>query len=76
MPEERGRPTIELPADPLLRALVVYCVLGIAGILVTSIATRVLGLPAWLPQVVISLIVLGAPLAAAGAWLRDRRRTF
>jgi hypothetical protein len=65
---------MELPRDPLLRALAIYGIIGFAVLLAAPVVIAVFGLPQWLSSLVIMSVILAAPVVAAGAWLIDRRR--
>lgn len=60
--------------DPMLRLLARYAAVFVGVALIAPTIVRALALPAWVVPLVLSLLVLGMPIAAAAIWLLERRR--
>jgi hypothetical protein len=68
------RSEITLPSDPLLRALALYGMGAVLALLLLTILVRLLSLPSWLGSVAFATVILGFPVVAVAAWMRERRR--
>jgi hypothetical protein len=68
------RSEITLPSDHLLRALVIYGIGAVLGLLLLAMFVRLLSLPTWLGSIAFATVILGFPVVAVAIWMRERRR--
>jgi hypothetical protein len=59
----------------MMRMLARYAVAIVLVVLGLPIIARTLLLPNWITPLVLSLCLLGLPVAAAALWMIDRRRS-